>query len=222
MMEKEQKKNVHPVLSGLKLGILLQFGGMGPICLLLFQLAAILPFKSVASGIAAVTLADAVYILISLLGIVGIIKQVKSTSEFFKKINGVIIVYLGLSFALMSFTDRVSYLDMYDWGSHSVFVGVLLLTMLNPVTIICYTGVFNAKVMDLKMSNRGLFQFGFGTLLSTPIFMTFVVVLGSLGGKFLPDMVVNIMNLVVGCLLMFWGLRYIFPQFELKPGKKEK
>ena len=26
-MEKEQKKNVHPVLSGLKLGILLQFGG---------------------------------------------------------------------------------------------------------------------------------------------------------------------------------------------------
>ena len=183
MMEKEQKKNVHPVLSGLKLGILLQFGGMGPICLLLFQLAAILPFKSVASGIAAVTLADAVYILISLLGIVGIIKQVKSTSEFFKKINGVIIVYLGLSFALMSFTDRVSYLDMYDWGSRSVFVGVLLLTMLNPVTIICYTGVFNAKVMDLKMSNRGLFQFGFGTLLSTPIFMTFVVVLGSLGGK---------------------------------------
>ena len=52
--------------------------------------------------------------------------------------------------------------------------------------------------------------------------MTFVVVLGSLGGKFLPDMVVNIMNLVVGCLLVFWGLRYIFPQFELKPGKKEK
>ena len=72
------------------------------------------------------------------------------------------------------------------------------------------------------MSNRGLFQFGFGTLLSTPIFMTFVVVLGALGGKFLPDMVVNIMNLVVGCLLVFWGLRYIFPQFELKPGKKEK
>lgn len=86
-MEKEQKKNVHPVLSGLKLGILLQFGGMGPICLLLFQLAAILPFKSVASGIAAVTLADAVYILISLLGIVGIIKQVKSTSEFLRKIQ---------------------------------------------------------------------------------------------------------------------------------------
>ncbi|MFR8207139.1 MAG: hypothetical protein ACLU99_13155 [Alphaproteobacteria bacterium] len=51
--------------------------------------------------------------------------------------------------------------------------------------------------------------------------MTFVVVLGSLGGKFLPDMVVNIMNLVVGCLLVFWGLRYIFPQFELKPGKRK-
>lgn len=211
-MDKTNNLKNHPMMAGLKLGMLLQFGGMGPICLLLFQLAAILPLQSVLPGILAVTIADAIYILISILGIVGIIKQVKSTSEFFKKVNGMIIVYLGLSFALMSLTERASYLDIYDWNAHNVFIGVLLLTLLNPVTIICYTGIFNARLMDLKMSSKGLFLFGLGTLLTTPIFMVFVVVLGSFGGAFLPDMVINVMNLIVGVLLVYWGLRYIFPK----------
>lgn len=216
MTEEAENLNLKAIWSGFKLGVLLQFGGMGPICLLLFQLAAILPLASVLSGIVAVTIADAIYIMISLLGIVGIIKKVSKTSEFFKKVNGMIIVYLGLSFALASLTERVSYLGVYDWKGSNVFVGVLILTMLNPVTIICYTGVFNAKLMDLKMSAKHLFLFGFGTLLSTPLFMSLVVVLGSLGGTFLPDGVVNVMNLVVGALLIYWGGKYMFPDMFKK------
>ncbi len=210
----------HPVLKGLKLGILLQFGGMGPICLLLFQLATVLPLPDVFAGIAAVTLADAVYILVSLLGIIGIIHQVKSTSEIFKKVNGAVIAYLGISFVLMSLTERPSYFDLYDWRAGSVFVGVLVLTMLNPVTIVCYTGVFNAKLADLKMSVKDLFFFGFGTLLSTPLFMTAVVLVGSMGGAFLPDIVINVMNMIVGVLLILWGVQYIFPKFGARFGKK--
>lgn len=220
MTEETENLNLKAIWSGFKLGVLLQFGGMGPICLLLFQLAAILPLTSVLSGIVAVTIADAIYIMISLLGIVGIIKKVSKTSEFFKKVNGMIIVYLGLSFALASLTERVSYLGVYDWKGSNVFVGVLILTMLNPVTIICYTGVFNAKLMDLKMSAKHLFLFGFGTLLSTPLFMSLVVILGSLGGTFLPDGVVNVMNLLVGALLIYWGLKYMFPNL-LKKSKGE-
>lgn len=216
MTEETENLNLKAIWSGFKLGVLLQFGGMGPICLLLFQLAAILPLASVLSGIVAVTIADAIYIMISLLGIVGIIKKVSKTSEFFKKVNGMIIVYLGLSFALASLTERVSYLGVYDWKGSNVFVGVLILTMLNPVTIICYTGVFNAKLMDLKMSAKHLFLFGLGTLLSTPLFMSLVVVLGSLGGTFLPDGVVNVMNLVVGALLIYWGGKYMFPDLFKK------
>ena len=99
--------------------------------------------------------------------IIGIIHQVKSTSEIFKKINGAVIAYLGISFVLMSLTERPSYFDLYDWRAGSVFVGVLVLTMLNPVTIVCYTGVFNAKLADLKMSVKDLFFFGFGKLFYT-------------------------------------------------------
>lgn len=204
----------HPIWSGVKLGALLQLGGMGPISLLMFQLGAILPFSGVLSGIAGVTLADTVYILVSLWGIVGIIKQIKNPSSWFKKINGMIIAYFGLSFILMSCGERVSYLDIYDWNAHSVFAGVFVLTILNPVTIICYTGVFNAKVMDMKMTNKELYRFGLGTLITTPAFMLLVAAAGSLGGRFFYDWLLNAMNLIVGVLLVFWGLRYVFPKFD--------
>lgn len=213
-MENVKDTPKHPLLSGLKLGMLLQLGGMGPISLLMFQLGAILPFSSVLSGIAGVTLADTVYILVSLLGIVGIIKQIKNPSSWFKKINGMIIAYFGLSFMLMSFGERASYLDFYDWNAHSVFAGVFFLTILNPVTIICYTGVFNAKVIDMKMSNKDLFLFGMGTLVTTPVFMLIVSTIGAFGGHFFYDWLLNVMNLVVGILLVFWGLRYIFPKVD--------
>ena len=214
------KKDVSQVLNGLKLGMLLQFGGIGPICFLLFQLAALLPFKSVYAGVWGVTLADAVYIYISLLGIIGVVKQVKYTSDLFKKLNGLIIVFLGLSFLLMIFADEISYLDVYDWNGGSVFMGVFLLTILNPITIICYTGVFNAQLIHKEMSNKELHLFGLGTLLSTPIFMTFVVLFGSLGSAFMPMYVVSILNLMVGSLLVYWGLRSMFPKLAFKKDKK--
>lgn len=220
-MGNSESVKAHPVWSGFKLGMILQFGGMGPICFLLFQLAALLPFKSVISGVAGVTLADAIYILISILGIVGIIKQVKNTSDILKKVNGLIIVYLGISFALMSLSERTSYLDFYNWDGGSVFAGVFILTILNPVTVICYTGVFNAKIMDLHMTDRTLYWFGLGTLLSTPFFMTVVVIIGNMGGFFLPDMVVSLMNLLVGSILVYWGLKYIFPRLTAKADNKQ-
>lgn len=220
-MGNSESVKAHPIWSGIKMGTLLQFGGMGPISLLIFQLGAILPFRSVLSGIAGVTLADTVYILVSLLGIVGIIKQIKHPSSWFKRINGIIIAYFGLSFILMSFGERVSYLDFYDWKAHNVFTGVFLLTILNPVTIICYTGVFNAKVIDMKMSSKELYLFGFGTLITTPAFMLIVATIGAFGGHFFYDWLLNVMNLVVGILLIFWGLRYIFPRLEKKSDEKQ-
>lgn len=215
-MEKGAAQAVkHPIRAGMKLGALLQLGGMGPISLLMFQLGAVLPFSSVVLGIAGVTLADTIYILISLSGIIGIIKQIKKPSSWFKKINGVIIAYFGLSFILMSCGERMSYLDIYDWDAHSVFAGVFVLTILNPVTIICYTGVFNAKATDMKMTNKELFAYGFGTLITTPAFMVIVSALGAFGGHFFYDWLMSVMNLIVGILLVFWGVKYIFPGLPL-------
>jgi len=81
-------KKQHIVSEGLKFGMLLQIGGMGPICLLLFQLSSILPLYSVLWGVWAVALADGIYTLISVLGIMKLIGQVNEFSSLYKELSG--------------------------------------------------------------------------------------------------------------------------------------
>lgn len=205
-------KSHYPILDGLKLGMALQFGGMGPICLLLFQLSALLPLSPVLGGVWAVTLVDGIYIAISVLGIMQMVKQVKEFSPLYKKIVGVVIALIGLSFCLMVFSDdRVNYLSEYAWQSVNVFWTLFFLNLLNPVAIVCYTGVFTAKVIDSKLSHKDLVLFALGTLCSTPIFLSAVVIVGHFGTSFFPPVVINLLNLIVGAMLIYWGLKCIFP-----------
>lgn len=212
--------NLISIFKGLNLGMLLQVGGMGPICFLLFQLASFMPLASVLGGVWAVTMADAIYISISLLGIMGIIKQAQGFSRLFKAISGLVIVMLGVSFCLLVFSeDNTRKIIQYNWTVENVFWSLFALTMLNPVTIICFSGVFTAKLVDTHMDNKNLAFFALGTLLSTPIFMSCVVLLGAWGASVFPFIIVRALNLIVGAMLVYWGLKYIFPN-HLKWAKK--
>lgn len=209
----------YPVLDGLKLGIALQFGGMGPICLLLFQLSSILPLRTVLGGVWAVTFVDGIYIAISVLGIMQLIKQVKEFSALYKKIVGALIAIIGFSFCLMVFSpDNNNYLSEYAWSPDNTFITLFILNLLNPVAIVCYTGVFTAKVISSKLSHKHLILFALGTLLSTPIFLSAVVIIGHLGSSFFPSYIIAGLNLIVGFALIYWGISYIFSKIkELNP-----
>lgn len=213
----------YPVIDGLKLGMALQFGGMGPICLLLFQLSSILPLKSVLGGVWAVTLVDGIYISISVLGIMQLIRQVKEFSDIYKKIVGIIIAVIGLSFCLMVFSQGDNnYISEYAWTPDNTFVTLFILNLLNPVAIVCYTGVFTAKVIGTRLNHKNLILFALGTLLSTPIFLSAVVIIGHFGTSFFPPVVVSALNLIVGIALIWWGISHIFPTVNLQKFLKYK
>lgn len=209
-------KNRNSLLDGLKLGMALQFGGMGPICLLLFQLSAILPLMPVLGGVWAVTLVDGIYIAISVLGIMQMIRQVKDFSPIYKKIVGLVIAMIGVSFCLMVFSgDETSYISEYSWQSVNVFWTLFFLNLLNPVAIVCYSGVFTAKVINSGLGHKDLILFALGTLSSTPIFMSAVVIVGHFGTSFFPPVIIGGLNLIVGIMLIYWGLRCIWPQAKI-------
>lgn len=206
----------YPVIDGLKLGMALQFGGMGPICLLLFQLSSILPLKSVLGGVWAVTLVDGIYISISVLGIMQLIRQVKEFSDIYKKIVGAVIALIGLSFCLMVFSGGDNnYISEYAWSPDNTFVTLFILNLLNPVAIVCYTGVFTAKVIGTRLNHKNLILFALGTLLSTPIFLSAVVIIGHYGTSFFPPALIAALNLIVGMALIYWGICYIAPHCKL-------
>ena len=213
------KKN-NLMLDGFKFGMLLQVGGMGPICLLLFQLSSIIPLFPVLWGVWAVALADGIYILISVLGIMKIINQVHEFSSLYKKIVGFIISVIGLSFCMMVFAENnTDYISEYAWSSQNIFLTLLILNLFNPVAIVCYTGVFTAKVISAKLSHKELISYAFGVLLTTPIFLSMVVVIGHYTTSFLPSFMVGFLNIIVGIMLICWGICYIFPSCKLLAAK---
>ena len=57
------------------------------------------------------------------------------------------------------------------------------------------------------MSGREVSYFGFGAILSTLIFMSMTAIAGTLTGSFLPSSVTLILNILVGLVLIFIGVR---------------
>ena len=57
------------------------------------------------------------------------------------------------------------------------------------------------------MSGKEVSYFGFGAILSTLVFMTMTAMAGTLTGSFLPSSVILMLNILVGLVLIFIGIR---------------
>ena len=73
------------------------------------------------------------------------------------------------------------------------------------MTIVFWTSVFAAKAIECKYSNRELTIFGFATGLATLIFMGSAVILFTLVKGTIPLLMIQILNMLVGCLLIGYG-----------------
>jgi threonine/homoserine/homoserine lactone efflux protein len=183
---------------------LLQIGGIGPICLLVFRLSLSLPLSKLIIGIIGITLADIIYISLAVLSISAIIKKLKPYRRIFDVIVGLVLIIFGVLFITAGHV-----VDSSSFQGHDLFLWLFGLTIANPITILFIAGIFSLEInrrnMDLKES--GIFAFGF--LLATPIFMIFVCLVGSIAGKVLHNIFVQMINAIMGCVLIFLGIRSI-------------
>lgn len=208
-------KLISPIFSGLKLGLLLQLGGIGPICVLLFQLPAFLSLSSVLFGILGVALADTIYIGLAALGIAPLVQKIRATDKVFKIISGVFLIVLGLFFISMIWNES-QVISVVEWLNRNIFWGLFILTMMNPATIVVFTGIFTAELIDRKLKATELFWFALGVILTTPLFLGFVAVMGSFSSHFLPSIVIKILNIAVGSILIYWGLTHFSQKLKIK------
>lgn len=197
-------------LSGLQLGMALQIGGIGPICLLLFQLATTVPLFSALEGVLAATLVDALYIGISVMGIMKFINKVHSFSKIFTITIGLVLILLGISFCLMAGSSHSESIKNI-WHYNNIFLTVFCINLLNPIAIVCYTGIFSAKAAGASFTHRQLIYYALGVLIAAPLFLSFVVFLGHWGANFFPPFIISVLNLIVGLFLIYWGLSNVFP-----------
>lgn len=156
------------------------------------------------AGVIAVTIVDYLYITLAILGI-GKLLERKKIKKIFAIISSIILIIFGLmiiqnitSIGITTNTDLWSNL----WIS---FISVFFLTISSPMTIVFFTSLFATKTIEYNYSKNELFIFWLATWLSTFLFMGTSVILFSLLRWSIPILLIQILNLLVGCLLIWYG-----------------
>jgi threonine/homoserine/homoserine lactone efflux protein len=199
-----KKESEKLFVDGLKTGLLLEIGGIGPICLLVFRLSLSLPLSKLIIGIIGITLADVVYISLAVFSISAVIKKLKSYQKIFDVVVGMVLITFGVLFITAGHV-----VDSPSFQDHDLFLWLFGLNIANPITILFITGIFSREISKRNMDFKKSVIFAFGFLFATPIFMIFVCLVGSIVGRFLPSSFVHIINSIMGCVLIFFGIRSI-------------
>lgn len=197
------------ILKGLRFGMLLQLA-VGPMCLMVFNTSTTYGFIYGLYLVLAIALIDTLYIVLSCVGVASILKRGRVTAVI-KLLGCFVLVLFGLNtisgVLYLSFLPKIELFS--NSSSQSLFVQGLLLTASNPLTIIFWSGIFSAKMIENHWNRKQLFFFAVGCIMATVLFLTIVSLLGSIISDFLPQVVIQILNMVAGIFLIFFGVRLL-------------
>lgn len=197
------------VWKGFCFGMLLQLA-VGPVCLFVLNTSAGYGFVKTLPLVAAVTLADALYVGLSCLGVAAVVNRPKVKAAV--RVMGCAVLFLfGLDMLLGPFgVTLLPGFRLFSVSSGgSVFLKGLVLTLSNPLTILFWSGMLTAKVTENRWDKKHLAFFASGCVMATVIFLSAVAAVGGLLGGVLPNMVIAVLNAVVGLVLIYFGVRLI-------------
>lgn len=207
------------MLKGFRYGLLLQLA-VGPVCLFILQASASQGFGAAEAGVAAVTLADGVYIALALRGVSLLGAAGHSRRRWLRLLGPAVLILFGADMVLGAFGRPI--LPAFPSWSGSVsagtFVQALLLTAANPLTLLFWTGIFAAKTAELQLDSGGRRRFGAGCLLSTLVFLTCAALSGTLAHEIVTPAVTGGLNLVVGSFFTGYAFRMLL-QGRFKTGE---
>lgn len=196
------------IWKGFRFGLLLQIA-VGPICVFIFQTATTSGFFTAEMGVLGAALVDCFFILAAIFGIGAILNKNEKLKKVIHYIGAGVLVVFGLSnivgFFGVSVIPSLSFLAEQNTGS--VFWKTLILTLSNPLTILFWAGVFSTKIVEENIKQKDLYSFGIGAVLSTFLFLTFISIVGSFLPLFLEPAILNILNLMVGIVLIAFGMK---------------
>lgn len=197
------------VFKGFKLGMLLQLA-IGPVCIFIFQMASLNGFFITEMGVLGAALVDGFFIVAAILGIASIIDR-KNVKMFLKIFGAIIMFIFGLSTILNQVNiNFLPTLNMHDISTSSnAFGNAIIITVSNPLTIIFWAGIFSTKVVEENIKRQDMYSFGFGALLATIFFLTLINLMGNFFKMFFSAIFIQILNIIVGFLLMYFGIKMI-------------
>lgn len=189
--------------NGLMTGLILQLA-IGPVFFFIVNLTLQRTLFDGLSGVLAVTLVDYFYITLAILGI-GTLLENKRIKKIFGIISSAILIVFGLFIIKQAANVDISAFNNEPAHLFSSFSSVFFLTISSPMTIIFFTSLFTAKAVEYNYTKKELYLFGLGTGFATLLFMGSAVTLFSLIKGTISVPLIQILNIIVGGLLIGYG-----------------
>lgn len=197
--------NIKRYFEGLKFGLLLQFA-VGPMCIMVFNTAKNSGFLLALTLVLAITLVDAFYIILASIGVSKLLEKDK-TKQIFKIIGSIVLIIFGLNIILSTFNITVIPGINIKPNTTNIFFQGLILTLSNPITIVFWGSVLTSKIIEDNLKKKELFIFSLGLVSATLFFLTLIAVLGTILSNFISTNVSNILNIIVGLLIIYFGVK---------------
>lgn len=202
--------------NGLITGLILQFA-IGPVFFFILNLTLYRTIFDGFMGVLAVTIVDYLYITLAVFGIGRLLEKDK-IKNIFGFISSIVLIIFGF-ILIKNITSEVYSININQTNLFESFSSVFFITIFNPMTIIFFTSLFTAKVIEYKYTKKNLLIFGLSTGLATIIFMGFSVILFSFLKENVPLILIQILNFTVGCLLIIYGILRLVKIFKNKYAK---
>lgn len=193
--------------NGLKFGLLLQIA-VGPMCLMVFNTAKNVSFLVALSLVFAIALVDAFYITLASFGVSKLLEK-ESVKKVFKIIGSIVLMIFGINIILNVFGINIIPGFHLKPSSTNIFIQGLILTLSNPITIVFWGSVLTTKIIEDKLEKKDLIVFSVGLVSATLFFLTMVAVLGTILSSFIPGTIADMLNIVVGILIAFFGVKML-------------
>ena len=157
------------------------------------------------AGVFAVTIVDYFYITLAILGI-GKLLENKKVKRIFGIISSVVLAIFGV-IIIKEIADVGTSTQIISNSTNLFysFTSVFLLTISSPMTIVFFTSLFTAKAVEYNYTKNQLLIFGLGTGMATFLFMGISVLVLSFIKGGIPIALTQILNLIIGCLLIVYG-----------------
>jgi len=195
-----------PLLNGMLTGLFLQLA-LGPVFFFILGITVESNYMNSLYAILAVTLADYIYIGLSLIGI-GRLLQKGKMKTIFGMFGSIILLLFGLMILYkgLVFINGTEQIRPIEWTPVNSFSSCFILTISSPLTIIFWSSVFSAKAIEKNYKKNQLIIFGIGTGLSTFLFLSLTMMILSVLKSNIPGIIVQVLNCIVGLLLIYYGI----------------
>ena len=197
------RKTLSILKNGLFTGFLIQLA-IGPIFLFVINLALQKTFLDGLMGALAATVVGYIYIALSVFGI-GKLLENKKIKKVFGIVSAIVLIIFGGIIIKGAISSGISETAVNTTNLFSSFTLVFLLAISNPLSVVFFTGLFSTKAIEYNYTKKELYSFGLGFGFSTLIFMGGSVLIFSLLKGTIPTIVMQILNMIVGVLIIGYG-----------------